>query len=138
MKKYYVEDETIELTIHMSKKAYYFIGNIKYMSKEDFDEDVEYIAKEILSCRDVRDNPISEIDEKELSIDTSVMGCSVKYHLIEFKTLWCEDTDTENMECIECITEKSIVQYLTELHEYYKEYWEEKNVTENIGKKIKR
>ena len=129
MKKYHTEYITIELSKSMNKKAYFFVGDIKNMSKEDFDEEVNFVAKEIMSCiesEEMNEHPMEEISEKEakdfsteLSIDTGLMGGSIKFHFIDFKKLWIEDTDKEQIEDVVSVSQEDVVKCLTELHEYY-------------------
>lgn len=128
MKKYYVESNSIELRKLKNKKAYFFLCDLREMSQEDFEEEIKPVAKEIINLtNECYDNPTWDIDEKEINdFDTELsigygdpMGSSVKYHLIEYKNLLEEDTEKEEINIIKTISERDIIKYLTEVHEYY-------------------
>lgn len=128
MKKYYIESESLELTKFMNKDAFFFILDIKGMEKEDFENDVERIAQKIFDCIEPKDNYFEEIEESQLgsfnvnlSINDSLYGNAVKYFLIEWKTLHCEDTDKEIIEIVDGLTVELIEKSLRELFEYYHE-----------------
>lgn len=129
MKKYYVESNSIELRKIMNKKAYFFLCDLREMCQEDFEEEIKQVAKEIIKLTNqCYDNPTWDIDEKEINdfnTELSIgydapMGSSVKYHLIEFKSLWEEDTEKEKINCIKTISESDIIKYLTDIHAYYR------------------